>query len=370
MKGETGKVTHGVTSVSCCNTLDQRRIELSENSSNKKILGVPIFDMPRSSLKKELSSITSPSVSIPTMSDAKAMESKHKIRMLDINLPCDANDLEFEKEGFTESVVNKTRSPTAEADSRNQIDLNFSMTEDEESYTTLPSSKTNMKAAIDLEAPAVPESKEDLAPEENKPSCTANLLKVENLSLLNKLLRKLLVMEFGFLSLARRISLPLMLLLLLFSSRTCNYFTTLKVTVILFKYPDYIDANLRLAATAKARNNILLSIEPVNDALKVNDKSPNALSMLVELELKNDEWENRNYFAAVRNEKRSPKLEATHLEKAKELYTRVMIQHSSNLYAANGVAVVFAEKGHFDVSKDIFTHGNFAFEDQEAFQFQ
>ncbi|KAI5437741.1 uncharacterized protein LOC127119619 [Lathyrus oleraceus] len=168
MKGETGKVTHGVTSVSCCNTLDQRRIELSESSSNKKILGVPIFDMPRSSLKKELSSITSPSVSIPTMSDAKAMESKHKIRMLDINLPCDANDLEFEKEGFTESVVSKTRSPTAEADSRNQIDLNFSMTEDEESYTTLPSSKTNMKAAIDLEAPAVPESEEDLAPEENK----------------------------------------------------------------------------------------------------------------------------------------------------------------------------------------------------------
>lgn len=79
MKGETGKVTHGVTSVSCCNTLDQRRFELSENSSNKKIIGVPIFDMPRSSLKKELSSITSPSVSIPTMSDAKAMESENNI---------------------------------------------------------------------------------------------------------------------------------------------------------------------------------------------------------------------------------------------------------------------------------------------------
>ena len=32
---------------------------------------------------------------------------------------------------------------------------------------------------------------------------------------------------------------------------------------------------------------------------------------------------NWNYFAAVRNEKRAPKLEATHLEKAKELYTKV-----------------------------------------------
>ncbi|KAK7354605.1 hypothetical protein VNO80_20070 [Phaseolus coccineus] len=150
--------------------------------------------------------------------------------------------------------------------------------------------------------------------------------------------------------------------------------------LILFKYPDYIDAYLRLASIAKDRNNILLSIELVNDALKVNDKCPNALSMLGELELKNDDWVkaketlraasdatdgkdsyatlslgNWNYFAAVRNEKRNPKLEATHLEKAKELYTRVLIQHSSNLYAANGAAVVLAEKGHFDVSKDIFT---------------
>lgn len=168
VEGEAGKVTHGVTTVSCSNTLDQRRIELSESSSNKKILGVPIFDMPRSPPKKELSSITSPSVPIPTTSDAKATESKHKIRMLDINLPCDANDLEFDKEGFTESVVSKTRSPTAEAGSRNQIDLNFSMTEDEESYTTLPSADTNMKATIDLEALAVPGSEEDLGPEENK----------------------------------------------------------------------------------------------------------------------------------------------------------------------------------------------------------
>ncbi|GLT74284.1 hypothetical protein SLA2020_460900 [Shorea laevis] len=150
--------------------------------------------------------------------------------------------------------------------------------------------------------------------------------------------------------------------------------------LILFKYPDYIDAYLRLAAIAKARNNLQLSIELVNEALKVNDKCPNALSMLGDLELKNDDWVkaketlraasdatdgkdsyailslgNWNYFAAVRNEKRNPKLEATHLEKAKELYTKVLVQHTSNLYAANGAAVVLAEKGHFDVSKDIFT---------------
>eukprot|EP00257_Ricinus_communis_P015120 XP_015572970.1 protein CTR9 homolog [Ricinus communis] len=149
--------------------------------------------------------------------------------------------------------------------------------------------------------------------------------------------------------------------------------------LILFKYPDYVDAYLRLAAISKARNNLQLSIELVNEALKVNDKCPNALSMLGDLELKNDDWVkaketfraaseatdgkdsyailslgNWNYFAAIRNEKRNPKLEATHLEKAKELYTRVLVQHTANLYAANGAGVVLAEKGHFDVSKDLF----------------
>lgn len=35
--------------------------------------------------------------------------------------------------------------------------------------------------------------------------------------------------------------------------------------------------------------------------------------------------------------------------------TQVLVQHPGNLYAANGAGVVSAEKGHFDVSKDIFT---------------
>lgn len=34
---------------------------------------------------------------------------------------------------------------------------------------------------------------------------------------------------------------------------------------------------------------------------------------------------------------------------------QVLVQHTDNLYAANGAAVVLAEKGQFDVSKDIFT---------------
>ncbi|KAH0657340.1 protein CTR9 homolog [Solanum tuberosum] len=150
--------------------------------------------------------------------------------------------------------------------------------------------------------------------------------------------------------------------------------------LILFKYPEYADAYLRLASIAKARNNVQLSNELISDALKVNEKYPDALLMLGDLELKNDDWVkaketfraakdatdgndsyatlclgNWNYFAAIRNEKRAPKLEATHLEKAKELYTKVLFQHNANLYAANGAGVVLAEKGQFDISKDLFT---------------
>lgn len=34
---------------------------------------------------------------------------------------------------------------------------------------------------------------------------------------------------------------------------------------------------------------------------------------------------------------------------------QVLMQRTSNLYAANGSAIVLAEKGQFDVAKDIFT---------------
>jgi hypothetical protein len=60
--------------------------------------------------------------------------------------------------------------------------------------------------------------------------------------------------------------------------------SSLLYRLIIFKYPDYIDAYLRLAAIAKGKNNIQLG-----DALKINNKYPNALSMLGTLELQNDE---------------------------------------------------------------------------------
>ncbi|CAO2823169.1 unnamed protein product [Amaranthus hypochondriacus] len=151
--------------------------------------------------------------------------------------------------------------------------------------------------------------------------------------------------------------------------------------LILYKYPEYVDALLRLAAIAKARSNIQLSIELVGEALRVNDKCPSALAVLGCLELKNDEWVkaketfraaneaadgkdfyasvclgNWNYFAALVSElKKQVKHIPVHLEKAKEIYSNVLKKCTANLYAANGLGMILAEKGQFDVSKEIFT---------------
>jgi len=162
---ETGKepIMHNITSVLCSNDIEVRRTEVYESSRDKKILGVPIFEKPHI-FAKELSSITSLSVSNPNPSDVKAVENR-KNQIFDINLPCDAAAAELDKETLTETAASKTRSPT-KADSRNQIDLNLSMSEDEGSFTTIPSDNVKMKTDIDLEAPVVLETEDNVISEE------------------------------------------------------------------------------------------------------------------------------------------------------------------------------------------------------------
>ncbi|KAG0580584.1 hypothetical protein KC19_4G184500 [Ceratodon purpureus] len=150
--------------------------------------------------------------------------------------------------------------------------------------------------------------------------------------------------------------------------------------LILYKHPQYEDAYLRLGALSLARSNISTSLELVNKALNANDRNVEALSVRGNLEVKTDDWlkakdtfkgileikegndnyamlalGNWNYYAATRGEKKVPKLEAIHLDKARELYQKVLGLQPNNMYAANGIGVVLAEKGMFDISKDIFT---------------
>ncbi|TKY58924.1 inorganic phosphate transporter 1-4 [Spatholobus suberectus] len=166
-KWSSGKFMHNITPGLCSNDIEPTRTEVSESSSKRKILGVPLFDIPHISAK-ESSSFTSPSVLVPNPSDVELVENNRKKQIFDINLPCDAAVPELDEQAVTEIIVCETGSSTTKANSRNQIDLNLSMSEDEAFPTTIPATSLETQAEIDLEAPAVPEIEEDAIPEEKK----------------------------------------------------------------------------------------------------------------------------------------------------------------------------------------------------------
>ncbi|KAI5387358.1 uncharacterized protein LOC127101050 [Lathyrus oleraceus] len=168
-KGSSEKFMNSVTSGLCSNVVELSRIEASDSCSKKKILGVPIFGVPLISTK-ESPSLISPSVSVPSPSGIELVENSRKNRGLDINLPCDADVLEvdMDKQAVTETIVCKEGLSKMEANSRNQFDLNMIMNEDEAFVTTIPAADVRKKGAIDLEAPAVPETDDDAIPEEKQ----------------------------------------------------------------------------------------------------------------------------------------------------------------------------------------------------------
>ena len=101
---------------------------------------------------------------------------------------------------------------------------------------------------------------------------------------------------------------------------------------------------------AQARNEIQLSLELIGEALKVDKTLVNAITMPGNLELKTNDWlkaketikaaqnvsdgkdayadinslGNWNYFAASHNEKKDLDAEGIHLDKARELYCKVL----------------------------------------------
>ncbi|XP_027918401.1 uncharacterized protein LOC114177313 isoform X1 [Vigna unguiculata] len=167
-KGSNRKFSHNVTPGLCPNDIEPKGREVNESSSSKrKILGVPIFSIPHIS-SKESTSFNSPSGLVPNSSGVELAENNRKRQILDINLPCDASVPELDNQAITEVIVCETGlSSTIKASSRNQIDLNLSMNEEEEAFlTNIPATSLGTKAEIDLEAPAIPETEEDTIPEE------------------------------------------------------------------------------------------------------------------------------------------------------------------------------------------------------------
>ncbi|KAF2325439.1 hypothetical protein GH714_028706 [Hevea brasiliensis] len=168
-KSEAGKVpnqtvVHNVKSASCSNVVGASRIETSDSSSRRRILGFPIFEKPHVS-KIESSSFPSPSVSLPQPS--AEVKNKRKSRALDINLPCHPAVPDCVQQTATEDVLMEKEKDTQVANVRYEIDLNSCITEDESSLMpSVPGFNVKIISGIDLEAPVFPETEEDIVPGE------------------------------------------------------------------------------------------------------------------------------------------------------------------------------------------------------------
>lgn len=157
----TQMLSQSTRSVLCSNEIDAKRSDVGALSSNKKILGFPLFEKPPIS-KNDSFSLNSPSASLPHLSEGEVVEKEKKVRLLDINLPCDSVSELGKMTPTGTPAVQKGIASTASS-IRHQIDLNLCVSEDETvAMPSVSTTCTNGKriSGIDLEAPVVPDSED------------------------------------------------------------------------------------------------------------------------------------------------------------------------------------------------------------------
>lgn len=144
--------------------------EVGETRHVRKILGVPILDIPVAS-RNESSSLVSASASANLCSSPERETIRHERSMvIDINVACDLSMVEPEEPAAVEQIVTEKVMETKTINIRNHFDLNSCITEDEEPVSA-ESNKANVKTIldIDLEAPVVMDIEQDNFPgEEDK----------------------------------------------------------------------------------------------------------------------------------------------------------------------------------------------------------
>ncbi|XP_059317245.1 uncharacterized protein LOC132067876 [Lycium ferocissimum] len=138
--------------------------EVGETRQTRKILGVPVLDIPTASIS-ESSSLVSASANLRSSPERESIRHEKRSMVIDINM---ALEVEAEEpEHFVTEKVMETKTINI----RNHFDLNSCITEDEEQVPA-ESHKTNVKKTIldiDLEAPIVMDTEQDNLPgEEDK----------------------------------------------------------------------------------------------------------------------------------------------------------------------------------------------------------
>ncbi|XP_010096566.2 uncharacterized protein LOC21387745 [Morus notabilis] len=142
-----------VKSFSSANDVQARKTESSDIPSNKKLLGFAIFEKTRISKNES---------SLPQPSESKVVNKCN--RVLDINLPCDPAAPDLVQQNEAEIMVVEKGTESKSAGFRHHIDLNSCLSDDEEESLKLPApiARLRITAEIDLEAPAVPETEDDV----------------------------------------------------------------------------------------------------------------------------------------------------------------------------------------------------------------
>ncbi|XP_043724783.1 uncharacterized protein LOC122671557 isoform X2 [Telopea speciosissima] len=179
-KSETGSspspsFIQNLMSASCHNDAGPNKTEPG-CSSDKKILGFPIFEKAHISNNRSSSSLSSPTKSRHYSSVVEDTEnSRKKLGVVHIDLSIDPTLQDSGKKSTTEDRIQKKGLDNNRTSSKNRINLN-TCTNDEEipSESSVPRDKVKIAVEIDLEAPPVPDTEEEIPP--TRDDCIGNQL--------------------------------------------------------------------------------------------------------------------------------------------------------------------------------------------------
>ncbi|KAL3336513.1 hypothetical protein AABB24_029252 [Solanum stoloniferum] len=143
--------------------------EVVETPHVRKILGVPILDIPVASRNESSSSLVFASANLRSSPERKTIKQERRSMVIDINVACDLSMLEPEEPDVVEQIATKKVMETKAMNIRNHFDLNSCITEDEEEPVSAVTDKASVKTIldIDLEAPLLLDIEQDNLPGED-----------------------------------------------------------------------------------------------------------------------------------------------------------------------------------------------------------
>jgi RNA polymerase-associated protein CTR9 len=154
----------------------------------------------------------------------------------------------------------------------------------------------------------------------------------------------------------------------------------LKIATILYQqilkeYPSYVDCLMRLGSMSRASGEIFAASEWFKEVIAINpERNHESWTLLANLHLDKQEWNpaQKKYEVVMKNNRNDPYVnlqianiflstsklyptkKAKYIKIAQNYFLSVLTNDPHNIYAANGLAIVFKEQGLIDEAKDFF----------------